>query len=197
MSKQKGKGDASYYIKIAGSLFVIAAVMALLLAVFNALTKDRIAENTRREIESTISDIFADCGDDIESSEIEGLALSDDSSVDTLYEVRVKDVTIGYVAICSPSGFKADIEMAVGMNVGGDCRDVRIITLSETPGVGAKVAEKSFLDGFKTQTGELKVNKDGGTIDAIAGATISSRTVTKGVSDALIAVKDVIGGEAK
>ena len=73
----------------------------------------------------------------------------------------------------------------------------KVISLSETPGVGAKVAEKEFTDGFKGTSGELKVNKDGGTIDAVAGATISSRAVTKGVNDALAIAQNIIGGEAE
>lgn len=192
----KEKGNFSNYLRIAGSLFLIASIMALLLAVFNSLTKDRIAENTQKEIEATINGFFSEYGE--VKSELIETEIPDGCSVQSIYNVTTADgAKLGYVAICAPGGFKAAIDLAVGMEPDGKCREVSVISLSETPGVGAKVAEKAFTDGFKGESGELKVSKDGGTIDAVAGATISSRAVTRGVNDALALVQNIIGGEAK
>ena len=188
------KSNASYYFRICFSLLVIASVMALLLAVFNSLTKDKIEENTRNEINATVKAIFSDYGDSVKT-EVPDISPDENSSVEEFYTVKVEDVIIGYVAICEPTGFKDVIKMAVGISENGEVREVKIISLSETPGVGAKVSEEAFLSEFKSEKGALKVDKDGGTIDAISGATISSRAVTLGVNDALEFSEKVIGGQ--
>lgn len=192
MNRQKS--NASYYFRICFSLLVIASVMALLLAVFNSLTKDKIEENTRNEINATVKAIFSDYGDSVKT-EVPDISPDENSSVEEFYTVKVEDVIIGYVAICEPTGFKDVIKIAVGISENGEVREVKIISLSETPGVGAKVSEEAFLSEFKSENGALKVDKDGGTIDAISGATISSRAVTLGVSDALEFSEKVIGGQ--
>ncbi len=75
------------------------------------------------------------------------------------------------------SGFKLEDGNMVGIG---------ITTLSETPGVGTRVTEQVFLDQFKRMTPNAiyKVKKDGGSIDAVSGATISSRAVAFAISQA-------------
>ena len=77
-------------------------------------------------------------------------------------------------------GFGGLLGVMVGYNLEtGDLVGIGITTLSETPGVGTRVRETAFTGQFKgmSSTSNFKVKKDGGEIDAITGATISSRAV--------------------
>jgi len=71
----------------------------------------------------------------------------------------------------------------------GTVSGVSIIKMSETSGLGANASKESFRAQFVGQSGTLAVSKDGGSIDALTGATITSRAVTSGVNSALEAVK--------
>ncbi|MDQ1330019.1 MAG: H+/Na+-translocating ferredoxin:NAD+ oxidoreductase subunit [Thermodesulfobacteriota bacterium] len=86
-------------------------------------------------------------------------------------------------------GFKGDIAMMVGVNVTDDkIVGIGITTHSETPGIGAKAqTDPRFSGQFKGMplTGEFKIKKEGGQVDAISGATITSRGVADAVSDAV------------
>jgi electron transport complex protein RnfG len=64
---------------------------------------------------------------------------------------------------------------------------IKIIAQQETPGLGAKIIDASFLDQFKgVAVDEVGLARDGGRIDAISGATISSSAVVEGVKDAIM-----------
>lgn len=79
-------------------------------------------------------------------------------------------------------GFGGDLGVMVGYQLNtGDIAAIGITTMSETPGLGTKVKEKSFLSQFSglSKDANLMVKKDGGEIDAVSGATVSSRAVTQ------------------
>ena len=182
MEEKKG---LKYFIRITLTLLAIAAVMAFALAAVNEATKDRIAENNLNEMNSVISKIF---GEGIESSKLDA-AVSD--PVKEIYSISKGEEFLGYAVKCAPMGFKAEIEMIVGVVPDGSVKSVRIISLSETPGLGAKVADEAFLSQFDGTSGGLEVKVN---ISEVAGATISSRTVTNAVNAAVEAVSQ-IGGE--
>ncbi len=81
--------------------------------------------------------------------------------------------------------------MVVGIAADGAVSGVSIISMSETSGLGANAAKEGFRSQFAGKSGTLAVNKDGGEIDAITGATITSRAVTRGVNAALAAVAEL------
>ena len=84
-------------------------------------------------------------------------------------------------------GYGGDIGVLVGIDVETDrLLGIGITTLKETPGLGARVREKGFRSGFAGlgMSGVVKVKADGGAIDAVSGATISSRGVCAAVTKA-------------
>lgn len=89
---------------------------------------------------------------------------------------------------------KDPLKMLVGINPDGTVAGVKIISTSESPGIGTKVEPADYLSKYIGKSGEQKVRKDGGDIDEIAGATISSRAVAKGVTTALTVYKEIKGG---
>ncbi len=84
-------------------------------------------------------------------------------------------------------GFGGDLGVMVGLRLDtGDLVGIGITTMAETPGVGSRVREPAFLEQFHGMSGDavFKVKKDGGVIDAVTGATISSRAVAQAISSA-------------
>ena len=177
--------DLIYIIKIAGVLFIICALVALMLSAVNLVTADKIAENAQARMNESIALIF---GDAITTKEVSG---EYQAPVISVYEVYREDgVLEGYAVYTVPTGFKGDIEMMVGVTLAGNCKSVEIISMSETPGLGTKAAEPSFLDQYRNSAAPLTVKEN---ITPVAGATISSRAVNDGVNAALNAAGGIIG----
>src|SRR3989338_6754461 len=86
---------------------------------------------------------------------------------------------IGVVIKVSPRGYAGPINTTIGINRDDTISSVAINKLdqTETPGLGVKITQDSFKSQFKGK------KKDGGTIDAITAATISSRAVTNSVKE--------------
>lgn len=84
----------------------------------------------------------------------------------------------------SSKGYNGDIWIMVGFKVNGDISNVYVIEHRETPGLGSKINDESFIDQFTgrdPQTSDMRVTKDGGEINAISGATITSRAFSEAV----------------
>jgi electron transport complex protein RnfG len=72
------------------------------------------------------------------------------------------------------------------MDVSGAITGVQVLEHTETPGLGAKITTAAWTDQFKGKTrDEVALKKDGGSIDAIAAATISSRALTRAIHDGM------------
>lgn len=181
----KNKNGAAYFIRIAGVLTLICSVIALMLALVNAMTKDTIAANTEKEKIEAISRIFGEV-DEVESYSVEEHEVN---------LVLYKDGVRGYAVTVKPQGYGGEIEMLVGIEPGGSVVGIEIINMSETPGVGSRVkSDPDFLPQFKGMTGTLAV---GDNVDAISGASISSKAVTAGVNEALSVEFDAAAEAAK
>jgi electron transport complex protein RnfG len=89
----------------------------------------------------------------------------------------------------SSKGYKGDIGLIVAVDVKAEkLMGIGVTTHNETPGLGAKAkTDPKFSGQFKgaAATGSVKVTQDGGAINAISGATITSRAVCDAVTDAL------------
>ncbi len=160
-------------------LFAICAVCALLLGLVNMITEGPIALSTKAKTDAAMQAV-------LKADSYEEVAYTGgDAVVTAVYKAG----DAGYVVQVSPSGFGGSINMVVGVAGDGTVSGVSIIKMSETSGLGANASKESFRAQFVGQTGPLKVSKDGGSIDALTGATITSRAVTSGVNSALEAVK--------
>ena len=100
----------------------------------------------------------------------------------------------GYALQVEPSGFDGTITMMVGVGTDGKVLGISVISHTETAGLGAvaggeNAKGQAFREQFVGKDGFLAVTKDGGDIDAITGATVTSRAVCKGVNAALACVE--------
>lgn len=127
------------------------------------------------------------------------LAKPEFSAVKTVEVAYLDGRPIGAVLTVAPYGYSGNIVTLVGIKADGVISRVEILNQSETPGLGTKVTLPSFLDQFAGRPIDrpLAVTKDGGDIQAIAGATISPRAVTTGVNQAVVLYQALYGGATK
>jgi electron transport complex protein RnfG len=117
-----------------------------------------------------------------------GEELADFPAVDLVSKVYASDT--GYAVQVTPGGFDNTITMMVGVDKAGNVLGIDIISHTETAGLGAvsdadTPAGIAFREQFIGAAGSVSVKKDGGQMDAITGATITSRAVCAGVNAAL------------
>lgn len=116
-----------------------------------------------------------------------------------MYEALKNNKTIGYVTQSETKGYGGTIELLVAVDTEGKVIGYNILSHNETPGLGDKTTKSPFKDQFKGKDiKHLVVTKDPSDKDdvqAITGATISSKAVTKGVKKAVTQINEYIGGK--
>ena len=173
----KKESNIMYVVRLAVTLLVIAGVMAAALAGVNSITAPIIEKLTYEKTQAAVSAVLPGGGDTV-----------DFPAMDLVSKVYKGEN--GYAVEVTPSGFDNTITMMVGVDNAGAVTGISIIDHSETAGLGAVAAAttaagEAFRAQFKGLTGSVSVSKDGGQIDAITGATITSRAVCEGVNAAL------------
>lgn len=165
-----------YYIRIVGKLIIISACVALMLGVVNHFTSDKIETNSMAKFMNAVNIIFPD------SDSVDKINITIVPPVETVYKVTQAGESIGYCMKVLPKGFNGEIELIVGTDLSGKILGVRIISHSETSGIGSRVNSESYLSGYKNKTGQLRLNSD---ISNVAGATVSSKAILSGVNAVL------------
>jgi Na+-translocating ferredoxin:NAD+ oxidoreductase subunit G len=104
---------------------------------------------------------------------------TDDGDSLEIYPAKKEGEIIGFaVKTYSKKGFSGQIALMAGFKPDGTIIDITVLDQKETPGLGTKMAEPDFKNQFRDKNPSqftLKVKKDGGKVDAITAATISSR----------------------
>ena len=176
----KTENTVLYVLRLALTLFVICAVVAAALAGVNSVTKPIIdqlnAEKTQKAIEAVLPGGF---DEELQSFDNQGGLVS-----------KVYKGENGYALEVLPSGFDNTITMMVGVGNDGKVLGISVVSHTETAGLGAvAAAQTSAGEAFRAQfvgkSGAVAVSKDGGELDAITGATITSRAICVGVNAAL------------
>lgn len=181
------EGSPLHMVRLVVVLTAICVAVAGLLAVVNHVTKDTIAENDRKAREAAVLTVFPEGDSCKEYTTADGT---------TLYFAAQGENLIGYCVNVSPAGYSGDIDMMVGIGADGTVSGIKIVSLSETPGVGTKVTGDSFLSQFLGIGGEEHLEV-GVNVDGIGGATFSSKGVTAGVNEALSVEFDLYAAAAE
>ncbi len=179
---QKKPSTLLYILRLTVTLLLITAVVAGLLGLVNLLTEDKIAALTAEKAKNAMEQVLA-------AEHYEPLDCPEGGMVTEAF--RADD--LGYVVRVSPNGFGGAIDMMVGISAQGAVTGVVIVSHTETASLGANCTREDFRSQFTGGTDALSVDKDGGTIEALTGATVTSRAVTEGVNAALAFVKEVQG----
>lgn len=196
------KISGKFILKVAGTLTVIALVVAALLGVVNNVTKDKIAEqdaeNTRIAM-SAVAPEGSEFGDKMDVSEdVAAAASAQGGKIVEMYPVTNGGADAGYVVKVSASGSQGTITMMVGVDANQAITGISVVSHSETSGIGTKVVDNEpntarvpVLDQFVGLSGAGKLVV-GDNITAISGATVSTKGITTGANAAL-AVAEALG----
>ncbi len=167
-------------IKVGLILFIITAVSALLLAVANNITAPIIDRNNQINTENSMKTVLPSAAD-FEKVEI------DASQITEAYIATNNGEVIGACVVSEANGYGGSVKVLTGINKDGTVAGIDILEHSETPGLGANADKDDFKDQFKGHTKNISVSKDAkdNEINAMSGATITSKAVTDAVNAAL------------
>ena len=195
------KIDSKFIIRVAGTLTAICLVVSALLGGVNAITADKIAAINQANTEASLNAVSEG------ADEFTPIALTDTmtatasaagAKLTEAYTVKAAGEAVGYAFKVVASGSQGNIEMIVGVDADNAVTGVSIVSNKETAGIGSKVMENNalpsgtgVLDQFigMSGAGTLTVGKN---VDAISGATVSSKGVTKGVNAALAVAEALV-----
>lgn len=173
-------------------LTVITVITGALLGYVYNITKEPIALSKKLKQEMAVKDVAPEF---------------DNAPIDEQYTVTVNDLELkvfpakkegklvgAAVESKTKKGFSGEISVMVGFNADGTIRNYRVLSHAETPGLGSKMEEwfrgekgdQSVL-GKNPASDNLTVKKDGGSVDAITAATISSRAFLDAIANAYAA----------
>ena len=175
-------------------LGVICIVCSGLLGVVESVTREPIRVQEEKTATAGKKKVFAD------AAEFEEIEVAADENVDGLavksanYAIDGSGEKIGYVVEVLPSGFGGTIDLMVGVDNEGVVTGISVLSLAESPGLGANAKEEWFQDRFVGVTAPVAVTKDGGQIEALTSSTITSRAVCSGVTAAINWAVDFAGG---
>ncbi|HXY62320.1 MAG TPA: FMN-binding protein [Nitrospirota bacterium] len=183
-------------LKITLPLVAIFIVAGIIMSVTYQHTYPVRFQAEKKEKEEALKEMAPDATDPIKPA---GIWSADNKSYE-YYQATASGNSVAYIAETAGKGYSSFIKMLVSLNPDMKIRDVKILDMNETPGLGDQVLEKSFLDQFKGKSlsqiiltkSETKEN-----IQAVSGATYSSRGVINGVKDAVQLLVDKYGAGIK
>lgn len=171
------------------SLTLICIVAAAILASVNEITAGPIASTKQAALEAAIKAVTPKY-DNNPVQEATSIVAADGDSL-RLYPAKLGDSFVGVAIETRAIGYGGEMTILVGFDGKGTLVNYSILQHSETPGLGAR-AEKWFrtdknkqrVIGRSMEKGSLTVTKDGGDVDAITAATITSRAFLKAINKA-------------
>ena len=182
--------------KLGGILLLITMISGLLLGFANDLTKEAILENSKISKEDL--NYIMPSAEKIQDSTIE---IDSESAIKEIYEAVNGNDIVGYVMKVTSKGFHGAVDFVVGISKEDKVTGMKVLSHSETPGLGAKISEDKFTERFKDKpaTDYLEIvkvtpNKDN-EVEAISGATTSSKASVNAVNEAITFYLEKVKGE--
>ena len=187
------KKDALLNMFIA--MFVISIVSGGVLGVVYNATKEPIAAAETAKKTEAIKNVLPEFN---ELKETKIKSELEDVEIPFYLAYDANNNFIGAaVETFTSKGFSGNISLMVGILKDGTVNNISVLQHAETPGLGSKMSEPSFKDQFNNKNANsfnFKVKKDGGDVDAITAATISSRAFCDAVNRALVTFDKNKGG---
>jgi len=172
-------------------LLIITLIASCVLAVIYQKTAPIIAKNKQLEEEKARKSVLpeADHFQEITEQKIIG-----QDTVHTILYYKGLDKhnrLVGYTFRCEKYGYSSNVQTMVGIDTLFNIIAIKVISQQETPGLGANCATSEFAEKFQHKTPEnIMVDKDGGDIESITGATITTRAVTNSIKEKFIDIKE-------
>ena len=180
------KANKDAIIKPVVVLFAICIIIPLALSLTNKITVDRIAALEEENQKAAMSTLVS-----ADNFQKKGLDLIDVAEPFEYYVAENSGVPVAYLFVTSSKGYGGDVSVMTAINPDGTVKSVAILDASnETPGLGQNVTKENFYSQFAGKKFGISVMKNGANIEnneinAVTGATISSRAVAKAVDKAL------------
>lgn len=172
-------------IKLGLILFVITACAASLLGFAHEITKGPIEKQVQLVRKEAMNQTLSQA----ERFETVDVNLPEGSRIVEVNVGYKGDTLEGFAIKVAPKGFGGPIEIMVGISNEGIVQGVKILKHAETPGLGANAEEPSFSSQYDGKSGEISVVKTAPSSDneiqAITGATITSKAVTDGINEVI------------
>lgn len=180
-------------IKLVLVLTLICAIAAGILSYVDSFTAPIITKRAEETLQQSLSQSLPGA----DRFEIDTKALASiktkTPNITDVYRGFSGNTPHGMVLLIGSPGYSSTLRMMVGINGSGELERAIVLSQSETPGLGTKVVETTFIDQEairEAKIGEpLTVSKDGGSVQAITGATITSRAAVRGINEAMEAYK--------
>lgn len=187
------------------SLGLITCVAALLLGGVYALTADKIAAAEQQAQVQAISEVAPEFDNNPLDERFVYVANAGtkDSLLIEVYPARMGGELVGAaVKSVSMNGFSGEISIMYGFKSDGSVNNYKVLKHAETAGLGSKMQEwfrdgkdNRSVIGLNPGTDDVRVTKDGGQVDAITAATISSRAFLGALNDAYKAYLEMQNNE--
>ena len=181
----------STLLNMTAVLFGITLVASAGVGVVNLITEEPIAQAKAAATTAALNEVLP------EFDETAQQELTIDELPITVYTATTGGAVTGYaVQTMTKNGFGGIVRLMVGFTPAGEVYNVNVLEQSETPGLGTKMADEGnpLITSFKGKNPgdmQLAVKKDGGDVDALTAATISSRAYVDAVNRAWEACKQV------
>jgi len=187
-------------IKTTIALFIICTITGLCLSYVNNLTRDPIAQRIREAAELKKSEVLKDAKS-FEEIKLSGIIPDKGNIITAAFKGINSGKTTGFVFTVSPKGYGGPIDVTVGIGIDGAVTGVKLGENKETPGLGTKAAEAPFITQYTGKNIQksfelVKKPPAGNQIQAISGATISSRAVNSAVQAAADCARELIKTQA-
>ncbi len=183
------KGNIKEILTPAIVLFLISAICTGILAFTNSITVNKIEENNIKAEEDSMREVYPDAASFSEKKKINGVEL---------YEALDNGGNVlGYIFTGKSKGYGGDVRFMTGISSDGLVTGVKELELNETAGLGMNARKSDFKEQYAGKTGEftvVKSNPSENEIQALTGATITSKAVTEAVNQAVKSYKIAVGG---
>ena len=180
------------YLELPLKLFAITFILGLLLGVTYMYTKEPIAQQVAHQLQVSMEQAFPEAEfEALDESQWKDLVSEGNPQINEVYKAMQDGEFAGYVVNVASKGYGGDIAIIVGVNTDKEITGVVISSHNETAGLGANAVKEDFRDQYKGKTYPVLSKDEPGSdqaVDALTGATITSRAVTSGVD----AVADLI-----
>jgi len=150
------------------SVTVVVFIAVALLGLTDTVVRDKIEWQKEQKIQHMLKEIFPD--------------MTEHTLEDDIYMIYSNEAEIGFAFLAVGKGYGGLINILVGLENETTIKGVTIVSHLESPGVGARITESVFTDQFAgVNIADVALRQKGGEIDAITGATISSRAVVDAI----------------
>jgi len=150
------------------SVTVVVFIAVALLGLTDTIVRDKIEWQKEQKIQRMLYEIFPN--------------MTEHTLEDDIYMIYSNEAEIGFAFLAVGKGYGGLIDILVGLEDETTIKGVTIISHLESPGLGARITESVFTDQFiGVNIADVALKQKGGEIDAVTGATISSRAVVDAI----------------